>query len=136
MSENSSVDALFTLGIPTNLAPAIQWTHTDFFYTLALTGMGYDSTVMPRCRSHLDFFRPDAMLTLIPIYQDFHFTLIVIDHIKRHIKGYDSLYGDPAGDKKMITNIRTIRRLLADEALAVNNHNYADDWVIDPDAAR
>ena len=36
----------------------------------------------------------------------------------------------------MITNIRTVRRLLADEALAVNNHNYADDWVIVPDAAR
>jgi Ulp1 family protease len=76
------------------------------------------------------------MLTLIPIYQDFHFTLIVIDHIKRQIKGYDSLYGNPDGDNKMITNIRTVRRLLADEALAVNNHNYADDWVIVPDAAR
>ena len=76
------------------------------------------------------------MFTLIPIYQDFHFTLIVIDYIKRQIKGYDSLYGNPAGNNKMITSIRTVRRLLADEALAVNNHNYADDWVIVPDAAR
>jgi hypothetical protein len=105
MSENSSIDALFTLGIPTNLAPAIQWAHTDFFYSLALTGLGYDSTVAPRCRSHIDFFRPDAILTLIPIYQDFHFTLIVIDHIRRQIKGYDSLYGNPDGDNKMITNL-------------------------------
>ena len=47
VTQNTSIDALFALGIPSTLAPAIQWAHTDFFTTIALTTHGYDTTVMP-----------------------------------------------------------------------------------------
>ena len=119
MSQNTSIDALFALGIPPTLAPAIQWAHTDFFTTIALTTHGYDTTVMPRCRPHLNFFRANASLTLIPISQGLHFTLLVVDHTQRQLRGYDSLYGLREYDNSMITNLRTLRRLISDEAMAL-----------------
>ena len=36
----------------------------------------------------------------------------------------------------MMTNIAAIRRLIADEALALGITNYIDNWTIVPDAAR
>ena len=92
MSQNTTIDALLALGIAHDLSPAIQWAHTIFFTTLALTTHKYDTSVMPRCRSQLNLFRTDAELTLIPVSQGYHFTLIVVDHILRQIRGYDSLY--------------------------------------------
>jgi len=136
MSQNTSIDALFAHGIPPTLAPAIQWAHTDFFTTIALTTHGYDTTVMPRCRPHLNFFRANASLTLIPISQGLHFTLLVVDHTQRQLRGYDSLYGLREYDNSMITNLRTLRRLISDEAMALGITDYTDDWTVIPDAAR
>ena len=136
MSYNTSIDALLALGIPDSTFPTTQWAHTDFFTTIALTTNGYDHSIMPRFRSRLNFFRTNATLTLIPISQSHHFTLIVIDHRQRQIRGYDSLYGTPEYDNAMINNIRTLRQLLSDEALALGVPDYLDDWIVIHDAAR
>ena len=80
--------------------------------------------------------RESATLTLIPISQSQHFTLVVIDNMQRQIRGYDSLYGNPEYDNAISNNIRTIRQLLADEAVALGLTDYADNWTVIHDAAR
>jgi Ulp1 family protease len=136
MSYNTSIDALLALGIPDATYTAIQWAYTDFFTTLALTANGYDPSIMTRSRQRFNLFRASATLTLIPISQNQHFTLVVIDHMQRQIRGYDSLYGNPEYDNAIANNIRTIRQLLDDEALALGLTDYADNWTIIHDAAR
>ena len=61
---------------------------------------------------------------------------LVVDHAYHQIRGYDAFYGNPEYDNSIITNIRTLRRLLADEALALGITDYTDDWTIIPDAGR